>query len=151
MENIIFIILIFLLILILPALRLFLILKYQSDCAPKNLTDSINNSSEKIVIAPERGSFRGSTNKFGRMKCDGTIALTDKNIHFLKSVGRSFKIDLQEIDSITTDSKFLGSWRGGMTHLIVNLKDGSRIGFFVKDIERWKIALMNAAAKINHD
>lgn len=151
MSNIAFITLIILLLAILPVSRLIVMLKRKFELSQKDFIDSINNSNERILIAPERGSFRGATNELGRVKTDGTIALTDKNIHFLKALGRNFKIDLKEIDTITTDSKFLGSWRGGMIHLIVNLKDGSKIGFFVKDIERWKITLMNTVTKISNE
>ncbi len=150
MGNIVFITLIILLLVILPVSRLIVMLKRKSELSRKDFIDSINNSNENILIAPERGSFRGATNELGRVKTDGTIALTEKYIHFLKALGGNFKIDLLTVDTITTDSKFLGAWRGGMIHLIVNLQDGSRIGFFVKDIERWKIALMNAVTKISN-
>lgn len=121
-------------------------LKRKSELARKDFLNSINNSKENVIIAPERGSFRGATNKLGRVKCNGIIALTDKKIYFLKAFGGNFKIELKEIETVTTDSKFLGAWRASATHLIINLINGSKIGFFVADIKRWETALINAVS-----
>ncbi len=150
MGNIAFIALIILILAILPISRLIIMLKRRSEIYRKDFIDSIQNSAERVLIAPEKGSFRGATNKLGRVKSDGTIALTDKNLHFLKALGGNFKIYFHDIDTITTDSKFLGAWRAGAIHLIVIFKDGSKIGFFVKDIDRWKIMLMNAVTNIRN-
>ena len=95
-----------------------------------------------LVIAPQRGSFRGSTSKYGVIKCDGIIYLTYNELVFHPDLGNNIvRIDTSEIKEITENTWFLGAYRGGRRVLILNLPDQVQVGFMVIDNEQWKTKL----------
>lgn len=100
-------------------------------------------SGEVIKIDPEAGSFRGAERELGRTKCDGIIALTEARVLLRKLTGGEIEIPLKEIAGVSESPSFLGARRAGVKHLIIELKDGNRVGFYVRDIAAW-IAALNA-------
>jgi len=141
------IILLIIVLFIFPLSRLYLLIRRKMELACDEIKQLIQLSGEKVLITPESGSFRGATNKLGRIKSDGIIALTSKRLIFKKAFSPRFEIELKEVIEITTDAKFLGAWRAGVIHLVLNLKNGDRVGFYFKDLEKWKIELSKALRK----
>lgn len=122
-------------------------LKINAFKKANSIITDIAMKGEKIIISPEWGSFRGATKRFGRVKCDGLIVLTDKKIIFEKLTGGSINLNLNEVSSVDEEKTFLGEIRAGFSHLVIQLNDTTRIGFYVKDMQKWKDALINAIKK----
>ena len=101
----------------------------------------IRQSGEGILVFPEAGSFRGARSRYGRLKCDGVIAATDRRIVFRKLIGAGLEVLLADVVGLREDKWFLQSYRSGRRHLILQTRDGNEIGFLVRDNERWKRAL----------
>lgn len=98
-------------------------------------------SKEIFVIPPEFASFRGATKMYGRTKCDGIIGLTENNVIFIPLVGRKIEIPINSIYSVTEEKKFLGSYRAGLSFLVLHGRELD-IGFFVKDNSKWQNTLL---------
>jgi hypothetical protein len=98
-------------------------------------------SGERFVIEPESALYRGGTGGFSFVKGNGVIALTDKRVLFRKAVGGPIEAPLSEIADVSENKWFLRSYMNGRTHVILHLRDGRQIGFFVGDHEKWMDAL----------
>jgi len=94
-------------------------------------------SGETFIINPEFASFRGATARYGRVKCDGVIGLTNDKIIFIPFIGSKTEIPLKEICDVTEEKKFLGCYRAGMTVLVLHEQEVD-IGFYVKDHIKWQ-------------
>lgn len=103
----------------------------------EQLQRQLLNSGANIVIGPETANFRGSTKCFGFVKSLGVIALTERELVFIKPVGGDIHIPTSEIVDVSKNAWFLHSYRMGYEHLILKLSDGTLVGFIVKDINRW--------------
>jgi len=97
-------------------------------------------SGATFVITPEYASFRGATNTYGRVKCDGVIGLTDRKVIFMPMVGKKIEIPLNNIKDITEEKTFLGNIRPGMSFLVLH-GNNVDIGFFVRDNLKWQNAI----------
>ncbi|MGB3340380.1 MAG: hypothetical protein WBB37_02740 [bacterium] len=97
-------------------------------------------SGEVFIITPEFASFRGATSTYGRVKCDGVIGLTDRKVVFMPLVGKKMEIALESMKDVTEEKNFLGSYRAGMSFLVLH-DSNLDIGFFVKDNIKWQNAL----------
>lgn len=94
-------------------------------------------SGETFLINPEFASFRGATAKYGRVKCDGVIGLTNDKIIFIPFIGSKTEIPLKEIRDVSEEKKFLGHYRAGITVLVLHGQE-AEIGFYVKDNMKWQ-------------
>lgn len=97
-------------------------------------------SGEAFILGPEVASFRGATAKYGRIKCDGVIGLTNEKIIFVPFVSKKFFIPTNEIKDVSESKKFLGHYRAGISVLVLHSKEAD-IGFFVKNVLRWQNAI----------
>ncbi len=124
-------------------------IKYFINAKQKKLMDKISEElaveGGSLLISPERGSFRGSTQKYGKIKCDGVICLTTEKICFHPLVGKNIiKINLFEIQSVSIEKTFLGNWKAGMKVMVLHLTDQAQVGFYVRDHDTWKQKIENA-------
>ena len=95
-----------------------------------------------MLIPPQKASFRGATERFGKIKNDGAAFLTSKMFVFRPLIGKTvINLEKQEIRSYREDVWFLTARHGNKKHLVLQLKDGTEVGFFVADNEQWKSAL----------
>jgi hypothetical protein len=94
------------------------------------------------VIDVETATYRGATQRFGRVKGLGLIGLTERHLVFVAAVGKKvIELDRTEVVGVREDKWFLRSYTGGQRHLILRLRDGTEVGFFVRDLARWRTAL----------
>ncbi len=120
------------------AVLLFFIRKKQ-----KNLVSDLQNRAfeigETLIMGPEPSIYRGADSEFGSVKGNGVIALTNRRIMFKKLTGQQIDIDLSHITKVSVQSIFNGETAvgTGAQHLVVETKNGNRIGFLVKRAERW--------------
>ena len=110
------------------------------------LVDDMGQSGEKLVLGPESALYRGGTGDFSRVKGSGVIALTPKRLVFRKLVGGEVEVPLNEIASVSENKWFLAAYHNGRQHLILELTDGTKVGFMVKDHQRWMEAVREAIA-----
>ncbi len=96
-------------------------------------------SNERVVIGPTSALFRGSDAKFGNVKGNGVICLTDHSVFFEKLTGQEIKVSRAEITDATVEQWFKGkpSFATGGKHLVIKTTDGNRIGFLLRDAELW--------------
>ena len=111
------------------------------------LVDEIAQSGEKIVLEPESALYRGGTESYSRVKGNGVIALTSKRLMFQKLIGGEVEVRIADIVSIAEDKWFLGAYQNGRQHLILELKDGSKVGFMVNNHTHWMEAVRETLAK----
>jgi hypothetical protein len=98
-------------------------------------------SGMSFILGPEISSYRGATSRYGRVKCDGVLALTEKTLIFLPYIGNKKEIPLRELRDVEITDKFLGQYRAGAEVLVLHGNDFS-IGFFVQDGNRWLSAIV---------
>ncbi len=114
----------------------------------RKIEEEISLDPGGTIIAPESGSFRGSTARFGRIKCNGVIYLARGGLTFHPLVGKNvIRLGAYEIGQVTVEKSFLGNWVAGKKVLVLHLQDGTRVGFFVSDEEKWKTAIEGLAAR----
>jgi len=100
-----------------------------------------------VLAPPQGGSYRGAKFLHTRVRCDGVIAATDRQVIFRKLIGSPLTIDLADVTDVTLEKWFLGRWRWRMRHLVVHTREGNEIGFYVKDPEAWAALLKKAAGR----
>lgn len=130
-------------VIILVGLALFVGFAIYMSWKKKKIMSAFRNmqlSGETFVLRPEIASFRGATAKYGRVKCDGVIGLTNGKTIFEPFVGKKMIIMMDDIRDVSEKKNFLGQYRARMSVLVLHGKEAD-IGFFVKDILRWQNAI----------
>jgi hypothetical protein len=107
----------------------------------QDLGDRLARSGEPVVIPPCPGVYRGGTGRFGKVKGNAVVALTEQRLVFRKLLGDAGEIPLGEVVAVRADKWFRRAWSGGRLHLILRLRDGTEVGFFVPDHAAWKAAV----------
>ena len=102
--------------------------------------DELGGSGERIVRAPESAVYRGASSRFSKVKGNGVITLTDRRLIFRKLFGSEIEVARGEIVALREDKWFLRSYCGRM-HLILELVDGTEIGFIVRNQAGWMATL----------
>lgn len=103
---------------------------------------------ERMLLGPERASYRGCTEKVAWNKSDaGVLVLTERRLLYRGLTGDQVELPLPSLIQITTDKWFLGRYRGGRMHLIVHTTSGNQLGFHVPDWEQWKARLESVIAQ----
>ncbi|MBI5584578.1 MAG: hypothetical protein HY892_12225 [Deltaproteobacteria bacterium] len=114
-------------------------LKVKTEALRSKMVEQYGRSKEKIIIEPKSALYRGADARFGNVKGNGVIGLTEKGLVFEKITGQRIEIDRAEIEKATVEKSFKGktSFATGGKHLVIKTKDGNRIGFLIKDAEEW--------------
>ncbi len=94
---------------------------------------------ERVLIGPTSALFRGSDARYGNIKGNGVICLTENSLLFEKLTGQKIKISLSEIADAAVEEWFKGkpSFVTGGKHLVIKTTDGNRTGFLVRDADAW--------------
>jgi len=103
---------------------------------------------EKIVLEPTSGVYRGATERYGQVKGNAVIALTDRRLICKKIVGALVEVPLAEVVEVREEKWFLRSYNS-LQHIVVKLRDGVEVGFQVRDADRprWIEALKSRVAR----
>ena len=97
----------------------------------------IAGSGERILIPPERAKFTGAARGYGRVRCDGVIAATEKRLLFWRLCGFLIEVVLDQVTGVREERWFRGYFRAGCRHLVVELSDGNQVAFYVANPDRW--------------
>lgn len=108
------------------------------------LAQETSDSGERTVRGPERALYRGGTGNYSSVSGNGILLLTDRRLVFVKVTGGRVEVDRSLIGSVREAKVFLGSARGGRTHVVITTSVGSEIGFIVGDPQAW-IGVLNAS------
>ncbi len=123
-------------------------LRRRSRALIVTVQEELSGAGENVLRGPEAASYRGASGGHPKVKGNGVIALSDKRLVFRFLVGgRPIDVATAEITGIRYDKWFVGAYRGGQLHLIVELADGKELGFFVDDEDAWKTALLSLSAR----
>ena len=96
---------------------------------------------ERIERVPEPAVYRGGSGSFSGVKGNGTLVLTDRAVEFRKLTGPTVRVAREDIVSVAQQRWYRGAATGGRTHLVIRLKDGSEVGYFVQDVTTWAALL----------
>ena len=116
---------------------LFVVLRTRRSGLEAEMTAELAGCGETLLAAPEAGSFRGAKFDYGKVKCDGVIAATEKRLIFRKLIGARVEVPLSDVVDVKAEKSFLHARRLGVTHLVLHTREGNEIGFFVRDVNRW--------------
>ncbi|OGW35711.1 MAG: hypothetical protein A2010_18685 [Nitrospirae bacterium GWD2_57_9] len=105
----------------------------------KKMSSQCRTANHRVVIEPTSALFRGSDAKFGNIKGNGIICLTEDSLFFEKLTGQKIKLKRAEITNAAVEEWFKGkpSFATGGKHLVIKTTDGNRIGFLVRDTDMW--------------
>jgi hypothetical protein len=114
------------------------------------LPSAVLQPGERIVHGPESGSYRGGSGDHPKVKGNGVLALTDRRLVFVgllqKDTLPKVDVPVADITAVREEKWFRRARSGGRTHLVLTLRSGDEIGFFVRDNAAWTAALHQAIA-----
>lgn len=115
-------------------------MRRRSAQANEALRARIEAAGERADVGPVSARF---TRKAGiaAMSTSGVAALTRQRVIFVGLVGAPVEIPRDDIVDVRADRWFLGTRRGGTTHVIVRRRDGSEVSVSVADPSAWIAAL----------
>jgi hypothetical protein len=114
---------------------------------PAELRAELAAAGDQIVLGPEPGIYRGGTaTGYPKSGGNGTIALTDRRLAIRRAVGGPIDVPIAQIASARRDRWFRSGARMGQVHVIVGLRSGGELGFYVRDADHWLAALRQAMA-----
>jgi hypothetical protein len=109
---------------------------------PAQLSAELASAGEHIVLGPEAGIYRGGTaSSYPKTGGNGTIALTDRRLAFRRALGGPIDIPISQVGAVRKDRWFRSGARMGQVHVIVGLRSGGEVGFYVRDADAWLAAL----------
>ena len=126
----------------------FLWLRRRNDRMLADLRAEITAAGDRLVVGPEPGVYRGGTQSRSQMKGNAVLVLTDRRIICRKLIGEPIEIMVSEIVGVREDKWFMSSYSGGHLHVILDLSDGSEVGFFVRDHAGWMQAIRAAHVQL---
>jgi len=113
----------------------------------RSLSAELAISGERVQRGPDSAVYRGGTAGYSRVKGNGLLVLTDRRLLCRKLFGGRIEVPVAAIAGIREATWFLRSATAGHPHLIVQLYDGSEVGFFVSDHPGWLAALRKVIAR----
>jgi hypothetical protein len=114
-------------------------LKKKTEALKGKLAEQQKRAKEKFLIEPQSALYRGADATFGNVKGNGVICLTGKGLVFEKITGQRIELARGDMAEARVEKSFKGktSTGTGGRHLVINAKDGNRIGFLIKNAEDW--------------
>jgi hypothetical protein len=110
------------------------------------LRAELERTGERVVRGPERASYCGATDHYSGVQGLGVIALTDQRLVLRKALGKPVDLPVGAIVGAREAARFLRSASAGRTHLVVQLDDGTEVGYYVSDHAGWLATLRALAA-----
>ncbi len=116
---------------------------------PEEVRREVAAAGETIDRGPERGTYRGATAQYGKVRGLGMLTLTNKRLMFRKVLGQPVDVPTSEIVGVREDRWFLGGATVQM-HLVVKLKSGIEVAYYVNDHQGWmaRLGALGAASAL---
>jgi hypothetical protein len=112
----------------------------QSRALKAALPAEVQAAGEHLRRGPESAHYRGASAGYSRVKGNGVLVLTDRQLRFRKLTGGRIDVPLKEIVGMREAKRFQG-YVSGQTVLILQLRTGAEVGFIVTDLPGWRAAL----------
>eukprot|EP00771_Trimastix_marina_P002572 gnl/Trimastix_PCT/3711.p1 GENE.gnl/Trimastix_PCT/3711~~gnl/Trimastix_PCT/3711.p1 ORF type:complete len:295 (-),score=4.85 gnl/Trimastix_PCT/3711:206-1090(-) len=118
--------------------------------ARQQLRENLTASGETIVIQPDSATYRGAHKHYGDKQTQGVICLTSQSLIFHDVQNPSnppIEIPINRILCINQEFTFMQKRQGSRKHLVLDLKDGNQIGFYVNQLDLWDQELTRLVAE----
>lgn len=112
------------------------------------MMESEITSREKILLGPQYVHEYSDANWLGT-KWSGSVVLTDQKLLFCPSLGRARQIPLRSITGVKESKAFAGHIRFGSCYVIMEIDDGKKYGFQLRDGSQWLAAIDRARLALN--
>jgi hypothetical protein len=87
---------------------------------------------ETLVFGPVPGLYQGTNQPFG-FTGDCVTSLTSRRFIYATITGRREELPLSDIATVSENEWFAGQFRDGRLHLILERKDGRKVGFLLRN------------------
>ncbi len=108
--------------------------------AARALAKELERADELAVVGPEPALYSGASTRFSKVRGNCVMALTERRLLVRMLVGSDFDIDRAEIKGLHDARTFDGQFQG-RRYMVVDLSDGTEVGFLVRDMTPWRAAL----------
>ncbi len=88
---------------------------------------------ETLVFGPVPGLYRGTNQHTFGFTGDCVATLTSRRFIYASITGQHEEIPLSDIQTVSENVWFAGQYRNGRQHLILELKDGRKVGFLLRN------------------
>lgn len=106
-------------------------------------------TNERAVFGPVKGLYRGTNRNAFEITGNCVAALTSRRFIYETITGRREEIPLEDISPVSENPWFAGQYRNGRQHLILELRDGRKVGFILHNHSEMLIAMRSALAACN--
>jgi hypothetical protein len=103
------------------------------------LRDECRAAGKKMLIGPQLALYRSIGSTISDVQDNGIICLTDRDVIFEKLTGQRTDISRDDIEEVTIEdapADRTAKATGGQ-FLVIKTKDDNRIGFIMRDADRW--------------
>jgi hypothetical protein len=146
-EQIVLLIAVAIGVVVLINLAIWIPIRRRLRAQPAQLRAELAAAGDQVVLGPEPGIYRGGTaTGYPKSGGNGTIALTDRRLAIRRAVGGPIDVPIAQIATARRDRWFRSGARMGQVHVIVGLRSGGELGFYVRDADQWLAALHEAMA-----
>ena len=105
----------------------------------RKLRDECREAGKKLLIGPQLALYRSIGSTISDVRDNGIICLTDQDVLFEKLTGQRTDISRADIEEVTiedTPADRAARATGGR-FMIIRTKDDNRIGFIIRDADKW--------------
>lgn len=124
---------------------IFIGFRFQRAKIEQKLREDVSLTGEYLVLGPQNGYY-AKTKSIANVKSMGVMALTNKRLIFRVLFGMGFDIPVEDIAGISEAKWFQGMYHNGREFLILKLRDGSEIGFQMKNQPEWAEQIRSLSA-----
>lgn len=111
-----------------------------------NLGEELALTGERLLREPESALYRGGTKPHSAVKGNVKLALTNRRLIFRKLTGGLDEVSLAVVTGTRRAAWFRGARHHGRLHLVLETNEPGEIGFLVRDMESWELAINRAIA-----
>lgn len=104
----------------------------------------LSTRGERLLHEPEPCGYSGASARFGHVRSTSVLALTEKRVICKRLALDDFEISLDEIKGVRLEKTFHGRYVPGSPILVLDLTDGTEVGFQLRDADGWYAAVQAA-------
>lgn len=88
---------------------------------------------ETLIFGPVSGLYRGTNRHTFQIVGNCVATLTSRRFIYATITGRREELPLSDIGTVSENEWFAGQYTDGRPHLILELKDGRKVGFLLRN------------------
>lgn len=117
------------------------------SAALKQEVEQSTSAHERFLVSPQNAGYSGGPRRFGWARGSVVLALTDRRVIFRSLLGGPVEIELADIASVSEAAWYRGMYKAGRRHIVLQLKEGAKVAFMVRDARPWLEAFDKALKK----